>query len=647
MKRRWVFYCWVVLIVTAPACDRTPAKDCGDEERSAVTYDKDITESAGFSVVDPTARGKLSKPSPSRHNPKKSILLLDYSGSMYGGYGVVDPPQDCEQCAARPRENTGKMSRNKQPFFVDTQPFQDLLAQWLAAAVPKGRTMRMEILLYNGRVWRLNDKGKVVELDEDEELTFSRKVKFKDVDKVKGWVQAIPNSPYKVNGRAPNTTEAAAALERVLSSLGKRESIIWMLTDNVVEHETFYKKIRDEARLQMVSVYPIHEERVCSWLCGSSLLMYGFYSSPHLRPDADALHHIGGTLFAKEAPQKTGLLWSPALRKVARKHSGKARKSKSGRKVAGAPMRIKPIDAEVLAFNLEIKDGQALRCQRDKEFGEDLKCFARAYIRNALRHQVIETASLSFTNSALLPRAPDSETRLPWAPAVCGGEMEVVKWKVKGGDSGDGGDSISIGPLAPLEVLEVELLFRLPGGKPSYTSLQDLTEVGFTEKIYLVGTIRADIEDIKTKMVINPRDLKGVYGASELPAIFKKRTQSRLQVQYPAAAVVQNDGQALGLLLAIASAFLAVLLLFAGVLLKKSRYTFTWENRERSLRIGLTGYKHKDGGKVIFVLRHLPLLGIRVSGGAGVQIKGGGGQWQVTRSGESGSPRRLEVRRGR
>lgn len=640
---RWLLC--VLLLWACVSCQQAPPKDCGDEEDDTVLLtDNIVEESAGSSVVDPTAAGQLSKESPSGHSPVKSVLLLDYSGSMYGGRNIKEPPSNCKICNAGVGDD-GKPQRNKQPYFLATKPFQKLMAEWVSASIPEGTQMGVEILMYNGKTWRLNKKDKVVALGE-RPLKFERRADSKSQGKIRKWLQAIPDNPYDIDDEAPRTTEAAQALDQVLKGLGNQEAIVWMLTDNVIEHKTFYKKMRDDARLQMVSAYPIHARKACSWLCGSSLLMYGFYISPHLRPESEALHRIGGTQYGEEAAQKNGLLWNPALRKIAREHSGQALKNKSGKIVAGAPVRIKPIDAEVLSFSLQIEEGQAIRCQKSREYGEDLKCFARANLRNSLRHQIIEKASLSFSNTALLPRTLESDERLPWAPAVCGGEIELLKWQLEDGESGDGDDPIVIGPLGPQEAMQVEMLFRVPGGKPSYSSWGDFLEVSLTEKVYLVGTLQAHVEDIKTRMFIDPRHLKGVYGAADLPGIFKKRMRkSSLTVAYPVAAVVTNDGRAFGLLVAGAVAIPLLLFLMLGFLFKKAKYIITLDGQEQAISVGLGGYRHREGDGVLFILRHIPLIGPLVMAGPGIKRKKEQGSWKLEHSDSNKKVRQLKIRR--
>lgn len=548
-------------------CGNGQVRICPDETASLLS-DGTVRVQQFRGMSDPTAGGRLRGTAPQGNDrPSKMVLLLDYSGSMFGGYGKASTA-GCSLCAAG-LDSAGRPTRGGQPYYFGVPDFENLIARWLDAATPPGSRQGLEVLLFNKRLWRLGPEG-VKPFTDASQLDFARSVGTASADQIAAWLREIPPSPYELDAQAANTTETESALRTVLDAI-KDEGVIWLITDNIVDQGggivseedarrnlEFYDLLQKDPRIQMIDAYPLHKTAPCSWMCGTSLFVYGLYVSRFERPESTEFHRLGGTTPAGGGPTDDGLLWNKALSAIATEHSGRA--ASTGLDIAGVPLRLKPVDTEVLSFDFALYRGQALRCDTRAQFGDSLRCVVRATVRNTLRHQTVESAKLSFHNQTLLPRKPNERSRLPWVSGVCDGQMRLVAWRVNGGASRGGEEPIELGPLPPLASAVVDVIFETPAVHVDTHHWRHLPDIALTERILLDGRITAELRDIRTSLSINTKGLEEVYGAPELPRIFRGQESSHIEAVYPAGAVVSNDGQILGLLVLLGGGGLALLL---------------------------------------------------------------------------------------
>lgn len=585
---------WPLLLLLLVGCGNGEVRVCRDENESLLS-DGTITVQQFRAVSDPSAGGQLRGPAPAGSDrPTKTVLLLDYSGSMFGGYGKPQKP-GCGACAAGLGPD-GRATRDGQPYYFAVPSFEDLLARWLDAATPQGSRQRLEILLFNARVWHLGAAG-VEPFTDASQLDFSRPVGSASVSQIAGWLQQIPASPVQLDAVAAGSTEAEKALTSVLKSIPD-EAVVWLVTDNIVDQGggvvsaedarrnlDFYNRLQRDSRIQMIAAYPLHKVDSCSWMCGTSLFVYGLYVSRFQRPESAEFHRLGGTTPDGGGPTRSGLLWNEALKAVAAEHSSKTAKV-GGLDIAGVPLRLKPVDTEVLSFDFALHRGQALRCDARAEYGDILRCVIRATIRNTLRHQTVDSARLSFSNQTLLPRKAASRRRLPWASAVCAGQMRPIGWRVDGGPGHGGDQPIEIGPLAPLASTVVDVVFELPAIDVDTRHWKHIPGVALTDRILLDGRIKAELRDIRTSLTVDTRGLEEVYGAAELPGIFRGQELSRIEAVYPAGAVVSNDGQILGLLVLLGGGGALLLLSLVVMRFQRLHLTILVDGAEHA-RIGI------------------------------------------------------------
>jgi len=641
--RAWGALLTLLALVLSQACTKVSLPSCPDEN-AEMRSGGALPEPQAHALSDPTAGGTLhGKPAErDRSRPKKVVLLLDYSGSMYGGYGKTQAA-GCNRCTERPHP----------PYYVATPEFQKFLAGWLDAATPPGSDLGLEVLLFNGTIFRLGE-NRIEPFTQGTELSFSRRMSKANAGEIAAWLRQIPGNPYFVDPTAPNLTESRAALRTVVDAVGD-EAILWMLTDNIVNEATagadpdaqltieFYRELNRDARVQMITAYPIFQEKSCDWMCGSSLFAYGMYVSRFERPESAEFHRLGGTTPQGGGPTADGLLWNDALQKLAATYSGQAAAVGRG-DLAGVPVRLKPIDTEALAISF----GQpALRCGR-AEFGQKLPCRAQIEVRNVLRHQTIDSARLHLSNELLLPRQARGRSRLPWASAVCADTIETLSWQVRGGRHGGGADPIEIGPLAPLARAIVDVRFKLPPVLVNTYRRSTLFEVALTNHIVLDGLLKAEIRDFRTSLAIDPSRFSQVYGSTQLPGIFRQGEVGSAAATYRIEARLANDGQTLALLALLALGGGGSLVLLVVLRFQSKQLTVVIDGRE-STRMSLPRWSRREL-EVEGVVRAFLWRGwgsaYKVIPRRGTRVRRDGSAWILKIGDDIGEEHRLEIFRG-
>ena len=611
-------------------------------------------------VADPTDGGRLRRRAEGdKPEPKKMIVLLDYSGSMFGGYGRPRP-DGCEQCRSEPN-GSGGSKRNLQPYYYEGSELNDLLSTWLDAATPSGSDMKLEVLLFNAGLWHLGSTG-VERYDGPSQLTFSRNVSAVDAGEIGRWLRQIPGDPYQATDRAPDKTESKAALLAAVEAVDD-EAIVWLFTDNIVDSAAsaeqsedarrnleFYEALKQTPQVQMISAYPLSQEGDCDWMCGAAIFAYGMYVSHWERPDGAGFHQIGGTVAGESRPTDDGLLWNPDLKTLATRYSGRAGAVRRV-ELAGVPLRLKPIDSEVLSLDFELFDGQALGCDRTADFGDQPLCEAVVHVRNTLRHQVVDSAKLVFTNGVMLPRKLDERTRLPWASAVCTGDVEMLAWQqLPDGPSGERDEPVELGPLEPLQEKTIRIRFRMPTIDVDTSERGNLLDIASTNEIVLDGHVSAELTGVQTRLFIDTEGMEDVYGAEDLPAIFRGRQQGRIKAEYPAGAIVANDGQLLGMIILLGGGGLFLLVVLVVMRFQRIQFLALLDGGEL-VKLSMARLSSRtlevDGKRVVRVRRGWG-PGLRVTPVGGSRLKRDGpNAWVLVLGGAlEGDEYKLEIRRG-
>lgn len=549
------------------SCAKTPPVRCSDEatEPHLVDGDSNLRVTTTTMPLDPTAGGQLHGAASSGARPMNAVLLLDYSGSMYGGYDRAEVPH-CDRCIAEGTRRSG------QPYFFSDPSFQAFLTSLVDASMPPttpGTTVSMRALLFNKGLW-IFDGGKVLPAPAAPGFPWSLSSVSKDslADKL----AEIPPDPFKVTGRSADETHMKPALQKAVDMIldAGDEGLIWLVTDNIADQSgggvsgedakrnlEFYEYLHSEPRLQVEYAYPVHDTEACTWLCRSSLFVYALHVSERGRADGVEVDRLSGGHLGDGDPTVDGLLWNTELKSLTAAHAGSAPSQ-----LAGVPLRLKPMDLNAVTVSFErTPQGklQPLRCTRSAEFGDAIPCVATLVVKNTLRHERIDSARLMLEGGTLLPRTRESPMRLSWAGAVCQGNIKVTKATAVVDDDG----SFVLGPLDPGAEQKLQVRLLVPPVAVSPTTMSQLADVALTDSLILQGPMTARIKDIRASLLVSEADRERVYGAQSLPRIFTDRSEAEVVARFPVVAVVNNDGKLAALLLGAA---LLGLLLVAGLL---------------------------------------------------------------------------------
>lgn len=678
------------LLLAAAGCAGEPPPPCAGEDK-AVTSDGRvrIQTRAPFDV---TAAGALAGEPIEGARPMKGVLLVDYSGSMYGGY-ARDPLPDCERCKATATR------RKKQPYYFGQPEFQTLLADVVRAAAPEGNDLELAVLLFNKALFDVvpgrskKDGGevrKIARLDKVDlksgrdpkgELpkVLAHPIKISghqgDVESV---LAAIPKNPIKFDRKAAQETHLAAALASARELIGN-DGVIWLVTDNISDEPgigvseadalrnlAFYNLLKDDPRLQAVFAYPLFDAEQCTFMCGTSLFAYGIHVSNKTRASAKEINRLSGNHLKTGPATADGVLWNKALQEVARRHKGRPSSSPIADKakaeaIAGVPLRLKPMDLDVVSVSFERNARgrvEPLRCKKTAEFGDKIPCVATLVVRNNLRHQNVRSGTIVIENDVLLPRNGNAESReekkrLKWAGAVCKNAIEMREISPKEAKNMEpkrakdlGLLKIPLRRLGPGSERKIQLLLMVPSVKIAPTTVGEVFDTAFVDTVLLDGTIRTKVIDVRTQLAVPKPMRKGVYGAGGLPVIFRTQSQSEIRVDFPAQVPLHNDGKLRAILLVAAAVILGLLLLLILLRFQRARVTVFVDGAEHAkLSLPRISRRKIERGATELGSARRGLAGkVRFVPKKGVSAKRSGSAWVLSGGGLSDC--RVEVRNG-
>lgn len=452
----------------------------------------------GGGAVDPCPQAPLRLPGASSSGPLQAsaepptdtsgapaVIVIDHSGSMYGGY--------------RPG-----LPRGGRPYFIEEPEFQALLA-----AAPASADGRASIVLFNELAYAW-DGARATPLS-DGQAALAPALK----GPLKGALSAIPAPPYAGDtaglrapragatdcastGAGPNCSRMEVGLDGAAAALHAQggAGLIWLVTDNLYEgrsrgadglsaaelesNASFYRRLRDDDRVRAVLAWPIHGSPE-SWLHGSTLFVYGI-----------AWDEASAAPWATLAAPLLSSGTTAALSAYATK----------GSPSPGQPFRLKPVDQDVVQIRLTALEGAP-----GKEFGEVVPLKATLTVENTLPHRRIDRLSFTVKSGKWVGfDAADGErmaTVTPLCPAT-----------------GFGTGEITLGPIGPGQTASAEVSFGMPGVTTEWRGAGDLLELAANEKVVMAGGLDAALTEVQTSLAIDGPELQGVYGVESLPGIF-------------------------------------------------------------------------------------------------------------------------------
>ena len=475
--------------------------------------------------------------------PTKSVLLVDYSGSMHAIYPAA-------RNSVSPTE----------PYFFEVPGFSDVLASWLDTGTPAGQKNQFEIILFNGKPYKFDaDSGRTSRF---KSLSFPLDIGSANQATIKSWIDKIPDNPYEAGVADPNnsgnTTKIKEVLQSVVSST-QDDVVVWLLTDNLVDkiargtsadeanfNKEFYDYLKSEPSIKAVLGYPLKAPSVFK---DRSLMLYGIFLSKG-NPTPQQIRHVMGE-GATSASAAKGMLWNPALANKSKNYSCNPSTNQ------GKPIRLKPIDTEVLTIRLNPKALQinAVQC-RDVNLGSPkAKCTATVSVTNNLNHQIVTKAEISLKQQVLKPivggENPD------WIGDICANTLEVLNWSNTNGQSKGENSTIMIEELQPKETQTVKIKFSMENPPVSTSSLSEILAVAQTPKVDFNGELFVTVGGIETRLESGKSDLSCIAKSEDLPELFRKQSQSKPStVEEEFSFKLKNSGNEQALLL---------LLLFGGL----------------------------------------------------------------------------------
>ncbi len=594
-----------------PSLSRDDIESCFQDQTTVLEADR--------GGGDPTAGGYLrGEALPIAGRRLRQAVALDYSGSMYGGYERTEP--GTPPCGWR---MDGGSRKPNGPFYWQRRELAELLSGGPLAELTGDE--KVHPMTFNARIAVHGEGGPSV--FDPAAKRFSTPIP----EPVRGRAAVLRQLTATGGGQLPPDPRTAGAfsdasathLNEVLDagaalfeSFQERDGILWIVTDNIIEraprdgsetyrdvrnNRRFYETLKQDPRWQVVYAWPIHR---ADWLCGSTLMVYGFYYSSRERINE---------------PTYEALTQGPEAQLGSRRQLEALRRyGDAGSPSPGEPFKLKPVDMDIVRLSFK---GQVF-C-RPVPVGVQAECRALLQIENLLNHRTVEQAHFVLRNGRCDPLALSGRQlrRVRTAAPLCSDKVEQTL------------DLES--SLAPGESDTIEITFRAPAVHTVRRTLADYWENANYERFQMIGGMSVGIRDLRTEMVIEERELGSVYGVEALPELFRNPRTENLATSICLVLSVKNPTHFASVVL-ISVVALAALAALAGAWLIRPSYRRIVVDGEDAGRIRLSRISsvplELDGrrvGKARLGLNGTP----SVRGLAGHVIRKRGAIWEYTGDG--------------
>ncbi len=582
--------------------------------------------------IDRTAGGQLQGPHQSfAGRPLTTVLAMDYSGSMYGGYERSEPSDKASACGWT-RSSRGRSANG--PYYWEQQGFRDLVQSGAMAGL--GSDDPVHTLVFAKDIFALGPEGAVqfgergFEAPLPSAATSAADAVSRVVtDKAGGSLPMPWSAPWKTprmwsESHMATVLDAAAEIFRAEPG---GDGILWIVTDNIIEtssnddlskeaelNRQFYLRLKEDPRWQVVYAYPVHQ---ADWLCGSTLLVYGMYWSGHERISEPEYFQ----LTAGEGSRLAGPAQLSAFSALANQ----------GSPAPGYPFKLKPDDMDLMRVSFERK----IDCPRAKA-GQARQCRATLTIENLLEHRRIEGAKLQLVSGRLdaWNRVKNTVVRVPTAKPLPEGQVTARVHVLE--------------PIPPGGSKTVEVDLMVPPVETVEETLRDHWESANHERFLMLGSMTVNISELRTSMAVDPAQIGEIYGVSSLPEIFRNPNTSRLSATICMKMLVDNPAWLISLLL-LGTLLLLILLALLGIWLLKPSFRVVAIDDVEVGRIRISrvmGATVEHRGTRYAKVRQRMGGSIRVIGIKPWRARPIGGHWEL-RDAESdmGERHRMELRR--
>lgn len=459
--------------------------------------------------VDRSAGGRLSGAAPEIGSAGiPTVVALDYSGSMFGGY---ERDQPSTGTCGWTRSSRGGRSPNGD-FYWSTPGFKGLLEGGVLSGIqPQDPTWAM---LFNAAPMVLDGEGGAVVWDQGWPTTPPSAHDNLDTlltgEDIGG---SLPDAPWEArfgprrmwdSSQMARTLDASAEL---FQGQERGDGILWIVTDNIIDtgdgaqadeashNRAFYEKLAADPRWQVVYAWPVSQG---DWLCGSTLLVYGLYFSPHERLDPAAYARLhSGSQARLSRPEQV-----QAFAKVASARSP----------APGQPFKLKPDDLDLV----EPEFVGTVDCGGAKATGLARTCTAQISLDNQLQHRRVEAATLSLQGQRL-----DAWDRSQSPPVSVVTAVPLASGTLSAQTSLEA-------PIEPHQEAVLQVALQVPPIETQMHTLRDRWESAQHPRFGMVGLVDMELTGLRTAMAIDPAQLGEVYGVQSLPQVFENPNTDQL-----------------------------------------------------------------------------------------------------------------------
>lgn len=330
-------------------------------------------------------------------------------------------------------------------------------------------------------------------------------------------------------------TRMPDALRELLAKLNGRNAVIWLLTDNIADRgasqeaadtREFYTLLATEPRVQMVYAYPLRRAPINT---ASMLMIYGIT--------------VGGSEpFTVQQLQQweSGYLSVPPLLEL----------------MAEQPFKMKPLGRNTLELALK----ETLKLDAVDE-SSPLTGTVDLLLRSRFNYHTVTSATVELVAEDLNP------------------ERESI--------SKIAGNQFQFSPPQPYVVKEIQprqsvaftVTFQTPrvDVSPLRNRFATLMDDIFDENFTMHGIMRARVSDVRLRLDLPP-EMKGVFGAEDIPEIFRPQTVNMDELKMEIAPTVRNSGGRLLLFLLLCTLLGAGLIIFCIWFFMPQNYYLSYDD---------------------------------------------------------------------
>lgn len=325
-------------------------------------------------------------------------------------------------------------------------------------------------------------------------------------------------------------TRMPDAVRELLARLGGRKAVLWMLTDNIVDQgasqeaadtREFYSLLAKDPRVQMVYAYPMQREPINRI---STLMLYGIVLGSQQPFNLEELKRWEEEYISAERVREF---------------------------MGGAPFQMKPLERNTVELRLK----EELKLDAVDE-DSPLSGTVEINIVSKFNYHVITSATIELI-------ATDLEPERASISRVSGSEFSFSPEQ-----------PYTVKNIRPRSEASLNVTFTTPRVtvNPSRNGFSTLFADIFDEEFRMQGSLKARVKDVQLRLEL-PENMRRVFGAGDIPQIFRPEIVDMDELQMEMAPKVKNSGGRLLLFLLLGTLLVSgMIALGVWLLLPQSYY---------------------------------------------------------------------------